>query len=24
MNDYISKPIRVNELVEALLRAERK
>ncbi|HUE99610.1 MAG TPA: GAF domain-containing protein [Anaerolineales bacterium] len=24
MNDYISKPIRVNELVEALLKAERK
>ena len=24
MNDYISKPIRVHELVEALLRAERK
>jgi CheY-like chemotaxis protein len=24
MNDYISKPIRVNELVEALLRVERK
>ncbi|HSK87844.1 MAG TPA: GAF domain-containing protein, partial [Anaerolineales bacterium] len=24
MNDYISKPIRVNELVEALLRAQRK
>jgi CheY-like chemotaxis protein len=24
MNDYISKPIRINELVEALLRAERK
>jgi len=23
MNDYISKPIRVNELVEALLKAER-
>jgi signal transduction histidine kinase/DNA-binding response OmpR family regulator len=24
MNDYVSKPIRVNELVEALLKAERK
>src|ERR1043165_592381 len=24
MNDYISKPIRVNELVEALLKAERR
>ena len=24
MNDYISKPIRVNELVEALMKAERK
>ncbi|HEY3473568.1 MAG TPA: response regulator, partial [Anaerolineales bacterium] len=24
MNDYISKPVRVNELVEALLKAERK
>jgi len=24
MNDYVSKPIRVNELVEALLRVERK
>jgi CheY-like chemotaxis protein len=24
MNDYISKPIRVNELIEALLKAERK
>ena len=24
MEDYISKPIRVNELVEALLKAERK
>ncbi len=24
MNDYISKPIRVNELIEALLKVERK
>jgi hypothetical protein len=24
MNDYVSKPIRVNELVDALLKAERK
>jgi CheY-like chemotaxis protein len=24
MNDYVSKPIRVHELVEALLKAERK
>jgi CheY-like chemotaxis protein len=24
MNDYVSKPIRVNELVEALLKADRK
>jgi CheY-like chemotaxis protein len=24
MSDYVSKPIRVNELVEALLKAERK
>jgi CheY-like chemotaxis protein len=24
MNDYVSKPIRVNELVEALLKAERR
>jgi len=24
MNDYVSKPIRVNELIEALLKAERK
>jgi CheY-like chemotaxis protein len=24
MNDYISKPIRVHELVDALLKAERK
>jgi CheY-like chemotaxis protein len=24
MNDYVSKPIRVNELVEAILKAERK
>ena len=24
MNDYVSKPIRVNELVEALLKTERK
>jgi CheY-like chemotaxis protein len=24
MNDYISKPVRVNELVEALLKTERK
>jgi len=24
MDDYISKPVRVHELVEALLKAERK
>jgi len=24
MNDYVSKPIRVNELVEALLKVEKK
>ncbi len=24
MNDYISKPIRVNELIDALMKAERK
>jgi len=24
MNDYVSKPIRVNELVEALLKTERR